>query len=93
MRSFFLFALIIAAASAFVQPATKAVAFSGRTTPQAPQMIVDGSVLESAVSAVSNANLIATTSGDFGGAFFPVVGLAGIGALILFLAPPLVSND
>jgi hypothetical protein len=49
-------------------------------------MIVDGSVME---SAVSTANLIATSAGENGGFFFPVAGIASLAALILFLAPPL----
>ncbi len=62
---------------------------SGRTTPMAPNMIVDGSVME---SAVSTANLIATSAGENGGFFFPVAGIASLAALILFLAPPLKED-
>ena len=53
-------------------------------------MMVDGSVLE---SAASTANLIATASGDNGGAFFPVAGIVSLAALILYLAPPLVDQE
>ena len=53
-------------------------------------MLIDGSVLE---SAASNANLIATSSSDFGGAFWPVAGIVSIAALILYLAPPLVGGE
>jgi len=52
-------------------------------------MMVDGSVLE---SAVQTANIIATSSGDNGGLFFPAAGLLSLGALILFLAPPLKED-
>ncbi|KAL7470054.1 hypothetical protein ACHAXS_010297 [Conticribra weissflogii] len=90
MRSLFLFALIIAAASAFVAPANKAVAFNGRATPQAPKMMIDGSVME---SIASTSNVVATNSGDFGGAFWPVAGIVSLAALILYLAPPLVDNS
>jgi len=90
MRSFFIFSLLIAAASAFVAPANTALASSGRTTPQAPKMMVDGAVIE---SVITNANLIATESASFGGAFFPVAGLGSLAALILYLAPPLVDVE
>lgn len=39
-----------------------------------------------------NANVIATSSGDFGGAFYPVAGLVLLGALILYLSPPLADE-
>ena len=52
-------------------------------------MLVDGSVMESAANA---ANLIATSSGDNGGAFFPVAGIVSLAALILYLAPPLAEE-
>ena len=39
--------------------------------------------------ATQNANLIATSSTDFGGSFYPVAGLTLLGALILYLSPPL----
>jgi hypothetical protein len=40
----------------------------------------------------SNANLIATSSDDFGGAFFPILGIGLIAATILFLSPPLADE-
>ena len=88
MRSFFLLSLLVAAASAFTAPAHKAVGMQ-RTAPKAPQMVIDGSVVE---SAVQTANIIATSSGDNGGLFFPVAGIGSIAALILFLAPPLKED-
>jgi hypothetical protein len=39
-----------------------------------------------------NANLIATSAGDFGGYFYPVAGLVLLGALILYLSPPLAQE-
>ena len=90
MRSLFLVALLVSAASAFVAPANKAVAFGRTSAAQSPKMMVDGSIME---SAATNANLIATSSGDFGGAFWPVAGIVSIAALILYLAPPLVGDD
>lgn len=65
-------------------------AFNRASTVEAPKMMIDGSVLE---SAASTANLIATNSGDNGGAFFPVAGIVSLAALILFLAPPLVDAE
>jgi hypothetical protein len=65
-------------------------AFGRQSAPQAPKMMIDGSVME---SAVNNANVIATSSSDFGGAFWPVAGIVSIAALILYLAPPLVGDD
>lgn len=60
-----------------------------RVTP--PKMMIEGA--DVAISNVAaNANLIASTQGDFGGYFFPVIGLGAIAALILFLAPPLADE-
>ena len=43
-------------------------------------------------SVAATTNMIATSAGDNGGYFFPVVGLSFLGAIILFLAPPLVDE-
>ena len=43
-------------------------------------------------SFAQNANVIATSSGDYGGAFYPVAGLVLLGALILYLSPPLADE-
>jgi len=47
--------------------------------------------------AVSNiaqtSNLIASNVADFGGYLFPVAGLTVLAAFILYLSPPLVSDD
>ena len=64
-------------------------AMSGRTAPVVPNMIIDGSVME---SAASTANLIATSAGENGGFFFPVAGIVSLAGLILFLAPPLKED-
>mmetsp|Transcript_25479 Transcript_25479/g.46897 ORF Transcript_25479/g.46897 Transcript_25479/m.46897 type:complete len:89 (-) Transcript_25479:349-615(-) len=87
MRSLFLLAILVAAASAFVAPATTAVA--GVRAVETPNMMIDGSIME---SAANTANLIATSSADNGGAFFPVAGIVSLAALILYLAPPLVED-
>mmetsp|Transcript_1116 Transcript_1116/g.1208 ORF Transcript_1116/g.1208 Transcript_1116/m.1208 type:complete len:96 (+) Transcript_1116:108-395(+) len=89
-RTLFLLALIVVAASAFVQPANRAVsrnAFAPRPTVEAPKMMLEGS--DVVVSQLNNANLIASNVSDFGGYLFPLFGLLGLSALILFLAPPL----
>jgi len=43
-------------------------------------------------SFASNANLIASSSDDFGGYFYPVAGLGLLAVLILYLSPPLVDE-
>jgi hypothetical protein len=43
-------------------------------------------------SAVNTVNLVATSSSDNAGLFFPVAGIASLAALILFLSPPLVEE-
>ena len=58
---------------------------TGRSIPTTPNMVADGSVVE---SAVNTAIIVATSIGDNGGLFFPVAGLGSVAALILFLAPP-----
>ena len=65
-------------------------AFNRASTVEAPKMMVDGSVFE---SAANTANLIATSSEANGGAFFPVAGIVSLAALILYLAPPLVDTE
>ena len=96
MRTFLLLAVLVAAASAFVAPASNGVAAprafntKARAT-EAPKMFVDGS--DFAVSNVAdNANMIASSVSDFGGYLFPVFGLGALCALILYLAPPLVDE-
>ena len=92
VRSLFIFALLVSVTSAFVAPANRAVANHGRTTSTtAPKMMIDASIVESA--ATNMPNLIATSSSDFGGAFWPVAGIVSIAALILYLAPPLVGDE
>lgn len=39
-----------------------------------------------------NAQLIASSVSDNGGYFFPVAGLGSLGAIILYLAPPLADE-
>ncbi len=55
-------------------------------------MMMEGS--DFAVSNVAqNANLVASNVQDFGGYLFPVFGLLSLGALILFLSPPLADPE
>jgi len=64
--------------------------FESRT--EAPKMMLDGT--DMAVSnVVQNANLLASDVQDFGGYLFPVFGLLSLGALILFLSPPLADPE
>mmetsp|Transcript_26901 Transcript_26901/g.31297 ORF Transcript_26901/g.31297 Transcript_26901/m.31297 type:complete len:94 (+) Transcript_26901:77-358(+) len=91
-RTLFVFALIVAAVSAFVQPTNHAVArpaFAQRI--ESPKMMVEGS--DMAVSNLAqNANIIASSVDDFGGFLFPIVGLGLIAFAILFLSPPLADE-
>ncbi len=54
----------------------------------APKMI-PAEIISEVSTFVDNSNLIASNSGDFGGLFWPVLGLGGLAGLILFLSPPL----
>jgi hypothetical protein len=62
-------------------------AFAPRT--EAPKMMVDSVQVN---DVAQQFNLIATSSDDFGGAFFPIFGLGLIAATILFLSPPLADE-
>jgi len=55
---------------------------------EAPKMVPVEAV-DAMSTFVQNANVIATNSDDFGGSFIPVAGLTLLGALILYLSPPL----
>ncbi|GAX16652.1 hypothetical protein FisN_23Hh219 [Fistulifera solaris] len=91
-RVLFFIALIIAAASAFVAPASNAVsspAFARTSAPKMTEVVMDVDMIS---TFAQNANVIATSSGDFGGAFYPVAGLTLLGALILYLSPPLADE-
>lgn len=43
-------------------------------------------------SIAQSSQIVASNAGDFGGALFPVFGLAALGAVILVLAPPLADE-
>merc|ERR1712232_1366831 len=89
IRSLFILALIVAVASAFVAPGNNAVAFA-RTATETKMSPVE--VMDIVNDVASTSNLVATSASDFGGSYFPVIGLTCLGALILFLAPPLADE-
>lgn len=62
-------------------------AFSKTVNMLPPLESVDVAALNNAAS-----TLIATSSDDFGGAFYPVAGITLLGALILYLSPPLADE-
>ena len=41
---------------------------------------------------VASSQVLASSVSDFGGYFFPVLGIGSLAALILFLAPPLADE-
>mmetsp|Transcript_9281 Transcript_9281/g.15550 ORF Transcript_9281/g.15550 Transcript_9281/m.15550 type:complete len:93 (-) Transcript_9281:162-440(-) len=85
------FAIFIAVAQAFVAPANRAVASPAFTRVEAPKMMMVPA--DNVVSNVAaNANLIASTADDFGGYLFPIIGILSLGAIILYLAPPLADE-
>jgi hypothetical protein len=43
-------------------------------------------------SVAQSTNMIASASGDFGGYSYPIIGLACLATLILFLSPPLADE-
>ena len=62
------------------------------TRVEAPKMSFD-EVADIATSSIAQSSqMVASNAGDFGGALFPVFGLVTLGAVILFLAPPLADE-
>ena len=60
---------------------------------EAPQLnMIDPSAVTEFSNQVASTQMIAASVGDFGGYFFPVVGLGSLAGLILFLAPPLADE-
>jgi hypothetical protein len=49
--------------------------------------------VEAVSSFASNAQLIASSSDDFGGAFLPVAGIGLLATFILYLSPPLAGEE
>jgi len=66
-----------------------APAFVTRESPQLNMM--DHTVSEFS-NQVAASQVIASSVSDFGGYFFPVLGIGSLAALILFLAPPLADE-
>mmetsp|Transcript_28720 Transcript_28720/g.34990 ORF Transcript_28720/g.34990 Transcript_28720/m.34990 type:complete len:96 (+) Transcript_28720:111-398(+) len=93
-RVLFFLAMLFAAASAFVAPVNHGAMSTFAPRTEAPKMMF-GESADMALTEVSNfasSTMIATSSSDFGGALFPVFGVAGLCALILYLAPPLKDD-
>eukprot|EP00978_Attheya_sp_CCMP212_P042411 scaffold258003_cov39-Attheya_sp.AAC.1 len=66
-------------------------AFARSSAPQAPKMSLDGAVDIVSNQVAANSNLIATDVSDNLGYLFPIVGILSLGALILYLSPPLAD--
>ena len=79
-------ATLVAGASAFA-PLVSHVAAPVAASVDAAVAAVPAEVF----SATSNI-LVAANENDFGGYFFPTAGLALLGAIIVFLAPPLADE-
>lgn len=60
---------------------------------EAPKMMPVENIDVAVSNVASSANLIASSVGDFGGYFYPVAGLGLLAALILYLSPPLASDE
>jgi len=67
-------------------------AFTRTSEAKAPNMLPVEHIDVAVSSFASNANLIASSSDDFGGYFYPVAGLGLLAVLILYLSPPLVDE-
>ena len=92
-RTLLILALFVAAASAFVNPASNAVASPAFTRTTAPKMAFDVTEIANSVSSVaSNSNMIATQVSDFGGYTWPVFGIIALSGVILYFAPPLADE-
>jgi hypothetical protein len=66
-----------------------APAFVGQ---EAPQLHMMENTITEFSNQVASTQMIASSVADFGGYFFPVIGLGSLAALILFLAPPLADE-
>ena len=66
-------------------------AFVAREAPKVNMMENVAADFTSNVAAASS-NVVASSVTDFGGYLFPVFGIISLGALILYLAPPLADE-
>eukprot|EP00532_Pseudo-nitzschia_australis_P007435 CAMPEP_0168166490 /NCGR_PEP_ID=MMETSP0139_2-20121125/2054_1 /TAXON_ID=44445 /ORGANISM="Pseudo-nitzschia australis, Strain 10249 10 AB" /LENGTH=91 /DNA_ID=CAMNT_0008083689 /DNA_START=61 /DNA_END=336 /DNA_ORIENTATION=+ len=89
-RTLTLFALCIAAASAFAPIAQQAIATPMVGQDAAPQFM-ENTITEFS-NQVASSQMIASSVSDFGGYFFPLFGIISLAGLILFLAPPLADE-
>jgi len=88
-RTLLVFALCLISASAFAPIANHLVAtpFAGAEAPQ----LMENTITEFS-NQVASTQMIAASVGDFGGYFFPLIGIGSLAGLILFLAPPLADE-
>merc|ERR1712130_10764 len=90
-RSLLVIALCVASASAFV-PANNAVVLPASVAREAPKLNLMENTMADFSSQVASSQMVASNVADFGGYFFPVIGIGALAALILFLAPPLADE-
>mmetsp|Transcript_5027 Transcript_5027/g.13363 ORF Transcript_5027/g.13363 Transcript_5027/m.13363 type:complete len:95 (+) Transcript_5027:138-422(+) len=92
-RVLFFLALVVVAAQAFVAPAGQALSSPAFVSQTAPKVNMMENLADfSASNAAASSQLVASNVSDFGGYLFPVFGILGLAALILYLAPPLVDE-
>lgn len=90
-RTLFVFALCLISASAFAPIANVAVAAPAFIA-EAPQLDMMQNTITEFSNHVATTQMIASNNGDFGGYFFPLLGIGSLAGLILFLAPPLADE-
>eukprot|EP00632_Arachnochrysis_sp_CCMP2950_P013371 CAMPEP_0185692652 /NCGR_PEP_ID=MMETSP1164-20130828/2681_1 /TAXON_ID=1104430 /ORGANISM="Chrysoreinhardia sp, Strain CCMP2950" /LENGTH=94 /DNA_ID=CAMNT_0028359393 /DNA_START=34 /DNA_END=318 /DNA_ORIENTATION=- len=79
---------LVAAAAAFVAPHARLAATSAARPATVATHVAPVDAVVDAAPALQSF-LVASSESDFGGYFFPVVGLTLLGAIITFLSPPL----
>jgi hypothetical protein len=85
----FLVFLLILTLSFLLSPTVAAPAFARTTSAK----MIPVEAVEAVSSFASNAQLIASSSDDFGGAFLPVAGIGLLATFILYLSPPLAGEE
>ena len=59
----------------------------------APKMnLIEPTAIADFSTQVASSQMVASSVADFGGYFFPIIGLGSLAGLILFLAPPLADE-